>query len=153
VTDQDNEWAWEVPDLSEGSPWYLARIASLRQAVADLSDGDVHFVDGLDALQVHRETYSDTGPKRLQILWWEFPPEHWKALREGSWMNFLTTPRGELKLNAVMDDDSKRAARKFVDELTSLGVLVPATEELCANCPLFCVDKPGQPGKNHALQT
>ena len=28
-------------------------------------------------------------PEQLQVLWWEFPREHWDALREGSRMNFL----------------------------------------------------------------
>jgi hypothetical protein len=41
-------------------------------------------------------------------------------------MNFLITPRGELKLNAAMDTESQAAAGKFVDELKSLGVLLPA---------------------------
>jgi hypothetical protein len=66
-------------------------------------------------------------------------------------MNFLMTPHGELKLNAPMDDDSKVAAGIFVDELKSLGVLVPLMEELRANCPLFCVDKPFQPGKKRCI--
>jgi hypothetical protein len=144
-------WTWDVPDLHEGSPWYLARIDSLRKAVADLPDGDIHFVNGLAALQVHRTNYSEDGPKRLQILWWEFPLEHWEALREGSRMNFLTTPQGELKLNAAMDEVSIVAAGKFVDELKLLGVLLPATDGLRANCPLFCVDKPGQPGKKRCI--
>jgi hypothetical protein len=50
-----DEWSWEVPDLSEGSPWYQARIASLRHVVSNLPDGDLYFVDGLEALQVHSE--------------------------------------------------------------------------------------------------
>jgi hypothetical protein len=141
-----DDWTWEVPDLSDGSPWYKARVASLQQAVSDLKDGELHLLDGLEALRVHRDNYSDAGPKKLQILWWEFPSEHWQALREGSRMNFLIKPSGELKLNAVMDDESKVAAGIFVDELKRLGVLIPATEELKANCPLFCVDKPHQPG-------
>jgi hypothetical protein len=94
-------------------------------------------MNGLEALQVHRQNYSETGPKQLQILWWEFPPEHWEALQEGSRMNFLMMPHGELKLNSAMDEDSKIAAGIFVGELKSLGVLIPATEELKANCLSF----------------
>jgi hypothetical protein len=56
-----------------------------------------------------------------------------------------------LKLNMTMDDNSWVAAGLFVDELKSLGVLVPATEELRANCPLFCVDKPFQPGQKRCI--
>jgi hypothetical protein len=145
------DWIWEVPDLSKGSPWYLERLESLRQAVTNLPEGDLHFINGLEALQVHRENYSEAGPKRLQILWWEFPPEHWEALREGSRMNFLVMPQGELKLNGAMDEESRIAAGIFVDELKSLGVLIPATEELKANCPLFCVDKPFQPGDKRCI--
>jgi hypothetical protein len=66
-------------------------------------------------------------------------------------MIFLVTPRGELKLNAAMDDDSRTAAGKCVDELKTLGVLLPATEDLMANCPLFCVDKVYEPGKKRCI--
>jgi hypothetical protein len=83
TTPEEEEWHWEMPDLSKGSPWYLERVASLQEAVADLPDGDLHLVNGLEALQIHRENYSDQGPQRLQLLWWEFPSAHWKALREG----------------------------------------------------------------------
>jgi hypothetical protein len=144
-------WTWDVPDLSEGSQWYQERLRNLQQAVTDLPDGEIHFINGLEALRIHRDNYSMHGPKKLQILWWEFPPEHWTDLREGSRMNFLITPRGELKLNAAMDDESQAAAGKFVDELKSLGVLLPAQGELHANCPLFCVDKVYEPGKKRCI--
>jgi hypothetical protein len=62
-------------------------------------------------------------------------------------MNFLIAPTGELVLNAEMDELELEAAGKFVDQLMNLGVLQPAEGELLANCPLFCVDKPGQPGE------
>jgi hypothetical protein len=75
-----DEWRWEVPDLSEGWPWNIARIDSLLQVVKDLPDGDIHFVNGLDVLEIHRENYTIAGPKPLQLLWWEFQPEHWEAL-------------------------------------------------------------------------
>ena len=40
---------------------------------------------GLDALSRHRRNHDSTGanPEQLQVLWWEFPREHWDALREG----------------------------------------------------------------------
>lgn len=66
-------------------------------------------------------------------------------------MNFLKTPRGKLKLNSPMDDESKEVAGRFVDELKTLGVLLPATEELIANAPLFCVDKPYDPGAKRCI--
>jgi hypothetical protein len=76
-------WTWEPPDLSKGSPWYHQCIASLRKAVANLPDGDAHFVNGLDALTVHRQNYSEKGPKYLQILWWEFPPNIGRVCEKG----------------------------------------------------------------------
>jgi hypothetical protein len=66
-------------------------------------------------------------------------------------MNFLILPHGELKLNAVMDAADQEIAGRFVDELKSLGVLLPAEGEILANCPLFCVDKPGQPGQKRCI--
>ena len=36
---------------------------------------------GLRALDTHRANYEGDGTiKQLQILWWEFPPEHWEEL-------------------------------------------------------------------------
>jgi hypothetical protein len=67
-------------------------------------------------------------------------------------MNFLITPEGELELNANMDAEERAVARRFVDELRSLlGVLLPASGKLRANCPLFCVDKPHQPGEKRCI--
>jgi hypothetical protein len=93
------------------------------------------------ALDIHRRNYSEAGPQRLQLLWWEFPSEHWESLREGCSANFLITPGGELQLNLDMMDKECQLAGLFVDELVKLGTLQLATEELEANCPLFCVDK------------
>jgi hypothetical protein len=45
-------------------------------------------------------------------------------------------------MNSDMTPEEAAAAGKFIDELTSLGALRPATDELKANCPLFTVDKP-----------
>jgi hypothetical protein len=53
-------------------------------------------------------------------------------------MNFLIEPNGELVLNAKMDE-------------IELGVLQPAVGKLLANCPLFCVDKAGQPGEKQCI--
>ena len=143
ATDEPYDWNWEVPDLSPGSPWHTARTCSLKAAIssANLPEPERHFQEGLDALSVHRGNYSEAGPQRLQLLWWEFPVEHWEPIREGSSVNFLITPGGELQLNSEMTDDERDAASRFVDELIGLGTLQPATEELEANCPLFCVDK------------
>jgi hypothetical protein len=116
---------------------------SLRWAIkkAGLRDEKLWIREGKKALDRHRQNYGPKGPQYLQLLWWEFPPEHWEPLREGCSMNFLILPTGELKLNSSMDEASKEVAGKFVEELKQLGVLQPATGELLANCPLFCVDK------------
>jgi hypothetical protein len=66
-------------------------------------------------------------------------------------MNFLISQEGELVLNSVMDDVEQEAAGRSIDELISLGVLLLATGPLRANCPLFCVDKPNQPGQKRCI--
>jgi hypothetical protein len=149
--DTDNEWTWECPDLDVGQPWHQSRVASLKAAIQGLPDQDRLYAEGLRALDRHRLNYTDEGPKCLQLLWWEFPPEHWSDLREGSSMNFLISPSGELVLNSEMDELELVAAGKFVDQLMALGTLQPAEGELLANCPLFCVDKAGQPGEKRCI--
>jgi hypothetical protein len=150
-SEENYEWEWHVPDLSEDGDWYNTRVRNLRLAVRGLK-GATRIVDeGLQALRVHRRNYTDEGPKFLQLLWWEFPPEHWEDLRTGSSMNFLVTPQGELQLNSMTTELDLTAAAKFVDELISLGVLIPAEGDLLANCPLFCVDKPLQPGEKRCI--
>ena len=58
------------------------------ETVSGLDDAETLFADGLAALRVHRDNYGPDGPKRLQLLWWEFPRQHWTALWEGCRMNF-----------------------------------------------------------------
>jgi hypothetical protein len=133
--------AWVPPNLEKGGTWYRDRMASLAIAVAGRPDAEQLLAEGEAALAIHRENYTEAGPKRLQLLWWEFPPEHWEALRLGSSM-----PSGHLEFNSLMDEQQLEVASQFVDELVGLGVLVEATEPLQANGPLFLVPKPGQPG-------
>ena len=140
------EWQWEVPDLRPGEEWYNDRVHSLKAAVQELPDSDRLFSEGLEALEVHRDNYTDDGPKRLQLLWWEFPREHQEAVRCGSSMNFLILPDGELVLNTKMEGPQLEVAAKFVDQLIELGVL-EEHNAILANCPLFCVAKAGQPNE------
>lgn len=142
---------WEVPDLKEGSDWYKSRIHSLRHAIQNLANPKQLFEDGVQALARHGLNYTLQGPQQLQLLWWEFPEEHWEPLREGCSMNFLILPGGELQMNTKMDEAEKATAGRFVDELVKLGVLLPAIGKLRANCPLFCVDKPSQPGEKRCI--
>ena len=134
---------WAVPDLSHGGKWYNDRVASLKNAVHGLPRAKQLYLEGLEALEVHRTNYTSEGPKRLQLLWWEFPEEHQEAIREGSSMNFLVLPTGELVLNGPLLGKQLDTAAKFVDQLISLGVL-EESETILANCPLFCVPKPAQ---------
>ena len=138
---EDLPFHWEPPDLKRNSLWYKERLKNLKAATEGLPDQDQLIRDGLKAMDFHRKNYTPDGPKHLQLLWWEFPPEHWESLRLGSSMNFLIEPTGELVPNSFMEDEDKEVAGKFVDELKSLGVLKKAKGELLANCPLFCVDK------------
>ena len=141
------KWDWKPPDLRPNRRWHRARVRNLKRAIKGRADADKLFEEGLEALRVHRQNYTDEGPKFLQLLWWEFPKEHWDAVRIGSSMNFLILPSGQLALNSDMDEEQLAIACQFVDELIDLGVLVPAGEPLEANAPLFCVPKPGQPGQ------
>jgi hypothetical protein len=142
---------WNPPDLSEGSAWYNDRVHSLRLAVSTLSDPATAFDDGLELLRIHRGNYTATGPapKRLQLLWWEFPPEHWVPLREGSPMNFLVEPAPRLNPNAHMDSEQLAVAAGFVDELLDLHILLSFAEgkAFLMNAPLFVVPKEGQEGE------
>jgi len=147
--DTTDVFEWQPPDLSEGGEWYLERVASLEKAIAGHPEADHLHREGLEALARHRQNYGPEGPRVLQLLWWEFPKEHWSELRDGCPMNFLTEPTGEVMSNPVMDEEELKIAAEFVDELKRLGVLrrLPPGQELRANAPLFCVPKPGQDGQ------
>jgi hypothetical protein len=77
---------WKPPDLREGRAWWQERVANLRKAAATLDHPEEAYQNGLEILNVHRQNYTTEGPspKRLQLIWWEWPPEHWEALLEGS---------------------------------------------------------------------
>jgi hypothetical protein len=76
-------------------------------------------------LTIHQGNYTSTGPslKRLQLLWWESPPEHWTALREGCQMNFLIQPEACIHDNALMDHEQLDVPAGFVDELLELKIV------------------------------
>jgi hypothetical protein len=82
--DAEETWEWHAPDLSKGSQWYKEQIKAKGETKAE-----DWYPEGLQALATRQENYTKAGPKRLQLLWWEFPEEHWEALQEGSSMNFL----------------------------------------------------------------
>ena len=142
-------WTWTPPNLQPGSRWYADQVADLANACKGIKSRAKWFRNGLADLERHRRNYQGDGIKELQLLWWAFPPEHWKDLREGCSMNFLTTPVAKETPNAPMDETQQGIAGAFLDELTSLGVVrrVAKGRKVVCNAALFCVPKAGQPGE------
>jgi hypothetical protein len=126
-------------------------VESLNAATQGMADEERHWRDGLQTLDIHRHhNFEGNGTmKQLQILWWEFPPEHWDMLWDGSPMNFIMTLSGGITPNAPMMDEQVEIAAEFIDELWHIGIfeLVLEDNEMLANAPLFTVPKPGQPGQ------
>ena len=146
-----DDFVWKPPDLTPGGEWHTSRVKNLRAAASRYHNGPELIEQGLEALRIHRQNYTETHPepKQLQVLWWEFPEEHWDALREGSRMNFLRTPRAGIHDNSAMDEEQTRVAAQFVDELVDLATLrhPPPSRPIVTTAPLFCVPKEGQPGQ------
>ena len=141
------DFAWRPPDLSEGRDWYNTRVSNLQRACKNYPNSEELFNDGLSLLKIHRTNFDEEGPNPtfLQLLWWEFAPQHWDELRDGFRMNFLRPPPPHLLPNAEMDESGLEAAREFVDELILLGVFREINEgmKVLSNAPLFVVPKPG----------
>jgi len=148
---QEGSWHWDAPDLSLSGAWYRNRIRNLKRASKCYPENERKAIidHGKADLAIHRQNYGPDGARQLQLLWWEFPKEHWEPLRLGSSMNFLKDPRTGLTPNAKLDDTQQAVAGEFVDELIALKIirLAPADDPILANCPLFVVPKPGQPGQ------
>ena len=143
---------WTPPDIRPGSPWHYRRINSLFRAARQYPTRFLALVNqGLDILRSHAGNYDRTGPRPtwLQVVWWEFPHEHWDHLREGSPMRFHSPPETGYHPNGHMDAEQLEVAREFVDELISLGVLRPRPPDMVirTTTPLFVLEKPGQPGQ------
>jgi hypothetical protein len=143
-------FSWHPPpDLSPGSTCYQERIRNLRLAADTLPDPELAYQQGIEDLRIHRNNYDAEGPRprELRLLWWEFPPEHWEAMREGSQMNFLVEPEACIHENANMDEEQLRVAAKFVDKLIKLKILRPKDSKfmiLSTMAPIFAVPKEGQ---------
>ena len=69
-------------------------MCNLRKAAESSKDPPSVIDEDIEAIGVHRKNYTKDGPEvnRLQLLWWEFPEEHWQPLREGTSMNFSQEP-------------------------------------------------------------
>jgi hypothetical protein len=87
--------------------------------------------------------------KKLKLLRWEFPEEHWTPLKEGSRMNFLRTLEAVIHDNAAMDEEQTLVAANFVDELLDLGAAHTPSEgrKSLTTSPLFVAPKEGQEGE------
>ena len=151
---QPRPYHWAPPNLEKNGKWYQDRILSLRgacESAPTLEARHKWYTDGLTILDIHRENYTPTHPepKRLQLIWWEFPCEHWEPLREGSRMNFMRAPESRMEPNSKMTPEESKVAAAFVDELLDLNVLLtpPEDDPVVATCPLFTLEKPGQPGQ------
>jgi hypothetical protein len=92
-------------------------------------------------LERHRRNYQGDGIKELQLRLWEFLSEHWKDLREGFSMKFLTTPTTKFTANLPIYASQHAIARPFLDELTTLGVVrrVARGRHIECNAALFFV--------------
>jgi hypothetical protein len=104
-------------------------------------------MDARRLLDSHSLNYTSQGAQRLEIVWWEWPPEHWEYLRFGGSMNFMETPVPVLEENGNMTESQLTIGVAFVTELINLGVLalVPHGVLLMNVCLLFLVAKPVQP--------
>jgi hypothetical protein len=143
---------WHPPSLVEGGEWWLDRVAHAKAASQTFPNPDDVFENCLEALRTHRRNYNDEGPDphHLQLLWWEFPREHWVELREGCCMNFVSRPTPQVNPNANMDSEQTTVAAEFIDELIDLGIVLPNLAnsiEVLLNAPLFVVAKEGQVGQ------
>jgi hypothetical protein len=143
----DAPFEWDTTDMQEGGEWCEARLDKLKTITKGWHDQRLVMLDAQRLLVSHLLNYTSQGAQRLEIHWWECPPEHWESLRFGGSMNFMETPVPILEENGKMTESQLAIAFAFVTELISLGVLalVPHGVLLMNVCPLFLVAKPGQP--------
>jgi hypothetical protein len=88
----DARFEWEAPDLIEGGEWCEARLDKLRTITEGWHDQDLVMIEARRLLASHRLNYTSQGGQRLEILWWECPPEDWESLRFWGSMKFMETP-------------------------------------------------------------
>jgi hypothetical protein len=93
----DAHFASEAPDLIEGGEWYEALLHKIRTISQGWYDQDAVLLEGRLLLASHRLNYTSQGAQHLNILWWEWPPEHWELLRFGASMNFMETPQNRFR--------------------------------------------------------
>jgi hypothetical protein len=100
----DAPFEWEAPDLKDEGEWCDAHFNKLRDITHGWHEQDDVMIEGRRLLASHHLNYTSQGAQRLEILWWEWPPERWESLRfEGS-MNFMETPTPGLEDNGKMTE-------------------------------------------------
>ena len=145
--DQEEPWIYKVPDLLPGGDWYAARVSKLKEVIEGREDYETLLAEGLESLEIHRQNYTAAGPKYLQALWWEFPVAHREAVRVGSSLRFMVDPGTEIVPNPKLTPEQAEVVATFIEELIALGIVKEATRALRRVCPIFVVEKPGQPGQ------
>jgi hypothetical protein len=116
-----------------------ASLDKLRTITVGWNDHNLVMMEAWRLLASHLLNYTYQGSQRLEILWWESPPEHWESLRFGGSMSSMDTPVPIMVENGKMTESQLTIAVAFVNELISLGVLdlVPHGVLLMNMCPLF----------------
>jgi hypothetical protein len=99
----DAPFEWEAPNLKDGGEWCGACLNKLRTITRGWHGQDDVMIEGRRLLASHRLNYTSKGAQCLDILWWEWPPEHWEPLRFGGSMNFMETPPPCLEENEKND--------------------------------------------------
>lgn len=138
-------WTWTPPDLSASSSFRQDSIKRLTDALAffPIEERTRLYDEGLVLLNKHSQNFTPEGPKKLVLLWWEWPSIHWYELCYGMSMNFMEVPKPGFKPNQDMSPEKLEIACKFMDQLIELEVLIPCDEhEISNNFPLFVVPKP-----------
>jgi hypothetical protein len=72
----DAPFELEAPDLKEGREWCEARLDKLITITKGCHDQYLVMIDAWRLLASHCLNYTSQGAPRLEILWWECPPEH-----------------------------------------------------------------------------
>jgi hypothetical protein len=110
----DAPFEWKDPDLRDGGEWREAQLDKHRNITEGWHDQDCIMVEGRRLLASHRINYTSQDAQRLEILWWEWPIEHWESLRFGGSMNFMETPVPGLEENGKMTESQLKIAVAFV---------------------------------------
>jgi hypothetical protein len=121
----DAPFQWDAPDLQEGGEWFEARLDKLRTITEGWRDQNTVIQDARCLLASHRLNYTSQGAQRLEILWWEWPPEKWESLRFGGSMKFMKTPAPILEDNVNMTESQLTIAVAFVTELNGSSGFSP----------------------------